>query len=320
MRQTVYDCSIIELPKIENRAGNITPVQGNINVPFEVKRVFYLYDIPGGEARGAHAHKECHQFLVAAHGSFEVVLDDGINKRTVLLNRPFYGLHIPPGVWAAEQGFSSGAICLVLTSHVYDESDYIRNYDEFLAIKKGPDKLSPNFVLDKYGLHIRLVEAQDADFILKLRTDPRLGRFLNTTKPDKKAQISWIKEYKKREQAGLDYYFIFEKPVGVPLGVCRIYDIKDTEFTIGSWLFSPDAPVGSAILADIITREIAFGFMPQKKLKFDVKCGNVNVLRYQYTYKPTVIQEDVEDILFELSKENFEKYKKLHLRMFAPKQ
>lgn len=135
-KATVYDCSIIELPRIENRSGNITPVQGNLNLPFDIKRVFYTYDIPGGEARGAHAHKECHQFLVAASGAYEVLLDDGINKRTVLLNRPFYGLHIPPGVWASEQGFSSGSICLVLTSHLYEAEDYIRDYDEYLNYKK----------------------------------------------------------------------------------------------------------------------------------------------------------------------------------------
>lgn len=132
MMPSVYNCSVVELPKIEDERGNITPVQGAVNVPFDIARVFYLYDIPGGEARGAHAHKECHQFLIAAHGAFEVVLDDGTNKRTVVLNRPNYGLHILPGIWAAEQGFSSGAICLVLTSHMYDEGDYIRSYDDFL--------------------------------------------------------------------------------------------------------------------------------------------------------------------------------------------
>lgn len=132
---TVYDCSIIELPKIENRSGNITPIHGNVNVPFDIKRVFYSYDIPGGEARGAHAHKECHQFLIAASGSFEVVLDDSINRRTILLNRPFYGLHIPPGIWAAEQGFSSGSICLVLASHRYSETDYLRDYAQYLEYK-----------------------------------------------------------------------------------------------------------------------------------------------------------------------------------------
>ena len=111
-------------------------VYNGIHVPFDVKRVFYSYDIPGGEARGAHAHKKCHQFLVAASGSFEVVLDDGVNKRTVLLNRPFYGLHVPPGIWAMEQGFSSGSICLVLASEGYLEEDYIRNYEDFVMYRK----------------------------------------------------------------------------------------------------------------------------------------------------------------------------------------
>lgn len=130
-RATVYDCSLIELPKKNFPEGNLTYVYNGLHLPFDIKRVFYSYDIPGGECRGAHAHKQCHQFLVAASGAFEVILDDGINKRTVLLNRPFYGLHIPPGIWSAEQGFSSGSICLVLASHGYEEADYIRDYEEF---------------------------------------------------------------------------------------------------------------------------------------------------------------------------------------------
>jgi hypothetical protein len=130
---SVFDCSVIELPKIQHeRAGNITPIENNIEVPFEIKRIFYIYDIPGGEDRGAHAHKECHQFLIAASGSFEIELDDGKIKRTVVLNRPYFGLHIPPGIWAAEKGFSSGAICLVLASEKYDNNEYIRNYNEFI--------------------------------------------------------------------------------------------------------------------------------------------------------------------------------------------
>jgi hypothetical protein len=132
---TVFDCNLLQLPKIENRAGNITPIHNNIEIPFEVKRVFYLYDIPGGESRGAHAHKECHQFLVAASGSFEILLDDGKSKRTVFLNRPYMGLHIPPGIWASELNFSSGSICLVLASHTYNEKDYVRDYNEFLNLQ-----------------------------------------------------------------------------------------------------------------------------------------------------------------------------------------
>lgn len=134
---TVYDCPIIRLPKINDRAGNITPIHNSIEIPFDVKRVFYIYDIPGGISRGAHSHKECHQFIIAASGSFEVMLDDGNIQRHVLLNQPFIGLHIPPMIWAAEVNFSSGAICLVLTSHKYNEDDYIRDYENFLKLKNG---------------------------------------------------------------------------------------------------------------------------------------------------------------------------------------
>lgn len=134
--KSVFDCSLCELNKMHDPEGNLTFMYQNVHVPFPINRVFYSYDIPGGEDRGAHAHKRCHQFLIAASGSFEVALDDGINKRTVLLNRPFYGLHVPPGIWAAEQGFSSGSICLVLASEAYSEEDYIRNYDDYLDYLK----------------------------------------------------------------------------------------------------------------------------------------------------------------------------------------
>ena len=128
---SVFDCSLCELNKMHDTEGNLTFIYENIHVPFPINRVFYSYDIPGGEDRGAHAHKRCHQFLIAASGSFEVALDDGNSKRTVVLNRPYFGLHIPPGIWAAEQGFSSGSICLVLASENYNEDDYIRNYEDY---------------------------------------------------------------------------------------------------------------------------------------------------------------------------------------------
>ena len=135
MKISVSDCSVIELPKIENRSGNLTSIQNSIEIPFDIKRIFYLYDIPGGKDRGAHAHIECHQFLIAGSGSFDVLLDDGKSKKLVTLNQPYKGLHIPPGIWASEINFSSGSICLVLASHKYDEEDYIRNYKDYLKIK-----------------------------------------------------------------------------------------------------------------------------------------------------------------------------------------
>lgn len=128
---TVFDCSIVYFPKIQNRAGNITPIQNNIESPFAIKRVYYLYDVPGGESRGAHAHKELEQLIIAASGSFDVTIDDGKNKKTFSLNRPYFGLHLKPGMWRELSNFSSGSICLVLASLLYDEADYIRDYDQF---------------------------------------------------------------------------------------------------------------------------------------------------------------------------------------------
>ncbi|HMM12757.1 MAG TPA: FdtA/QdtA family cupin domain-containing protein [Bacteroidales bacterium] len=134
-KSSVYDCVILPLNKIHNRAGNITIVEGNKNVPFDVKRIYYLYDIPGGEDRGGHAHKELRQLIVAASGSFNVLLDDGLNKKIVTLNRPDYGLLVVPGIWRELMEFSSGAICLVLASEIYMETDYIRNFEDFYTIR-----------------------------------------------------------------------------------------------------------------------------------------------------------------------------------------
>ena len=136
-KYTVFDCSILHLPKIHSRQGNITPVENNINISFEVKRIYYLYDIPGGESRGAHGHKDLESLIIAVSGSFDVTIDDGFNKKTLQLNRPNLGLNLKPGMWRDISNFSSGAICLVLASAKFDENDYFRNYNDFLNFKEG---------------------------------------------------------------------------------------------------------------------------------------------------------------------------------------
>ena len=126
------DARIIELRRINNPKGNLTPVESGIDIPFDIARVYYLYDVPGGENRGGHAHRRLQQFIIAAAGSFDVVLDDGRQRRTFFLNRSYYGLYVPPGLWRELENFSSGSVSLVLASSPYDESDYIRDYDAFV--------------------------------------------------------------------------------------------------------------------------------------------------------------------------------------------
>ena len=126
------DCKTIDLPKITDPRGNLTFIEGNNHIPFEIKRVFYLYDVPGGADRAGHALKRCHQFLIAMSGSFDVVLFDGREKQRIHLNRSYYGLHIPPMVWREIDNFSSGSVCLALASEVYDANDYYREYNEYL--------------------------------------------------------------------------------------------------------------------------------------------------------------------------------------------
>jgi hypothetical protein len=133
---SLSDCNIVELPKIMNRRGNLTVVENSKEIPFDIKRIFYLYDVPGGASRAGHALKRCTQFLIAASGSFDVILDDGTKREKYHLNRSYYGLCIPPLIWRELENFSSGSICLVLASSIYDPNDYYRTYDEFLRSVK----------------------------------------------------------------------------------------------------------------------------------------------------------------------------------------
>jgi dTDP-4-dehydrorhamnose 3,5-epimerase-like enzyme len=130
---TIDDCKLIELPKIADPRGNLTFIEEQRHVPFGIKRVFYLYDVPTGADRGAHAHRSLHQCLICLAGSFDVAIDDGRHSRRVHLNRPWRALHIPPMIWAAEVDFDPGSVCMVLASSLYDESDYLRDYDDFLS-------------------------------------------------------------------------------------------------------------------------------------------------------------------------------------------
>jgi dTDP-4-dehydrorhamnose 3,5-epimerase-like enzyme len=130
---TIKQCKIVDLPKIHDNRGNLTFIEGGEHIPFEIKRVYYLYDVPGGAERGGHAHKGLQQLIIAVSGSFDVILDDGLNKKRFHLNRSYYGLYVSPMMWRELDNFSSGAVCVVLASNRYDEDDYYRDYNQYLV-------------------------------------------------------------------------------------------------------------------------------------------------------------------------------------------
>ncbi|MDQ6765248.1 MAG: FdtA/QdtA family cupin domain-containing protein [Verrucomicrobiota bacterium] len=137
---SIKDCQLINLPKIADPRGNLTFLEGGKHIPFEIKRLFHLYDVPGGERRAGHALRSCDQFLIAMSGSFDVLIDDGRENRRFQLNRSYQGLYIPPLIWREIDNFSSGSVCAVLASEAYDESGYYRSYDAFLAAVQQRDK------------------------------------------------------------------------------------------------------------------------------------------------------------------------------------
>lgn len=131
MRRSINDCHIIDLPKVSDQRGNLTFVEGGSHIPFDIRRVYYVYDVPGGSVRGSHAHRDLHQLVIAMSGSFDVVLDDGREERRFCLNRSYYGLYVCPMMWRTLDNFSSGAVLMVLASSHFEDADYIRDYDEF---------------------------------------------------------------------------------------------------------------------------------------------------------------------------------------------
>ena len=134
---SLQHCKIIDLPKVEDPRGNLTFIESDRHIPFDIRRVYYLYDVPGGSHRGGHAHKDLHQLLIAMSGSFDITLDDGRTKFKYHMNRSYYGLYIPPMIWREIDNFSSGSVCMVLASEHYMESDYYRNYHDFRAVVTG---------------------------------------------------------------------------------------------------------------------------------------------------------------------------------------
>lgn len=313
-KSTVFDCTIIELDKHHSEKGNISVVENGKTVPFDVQRVYYLYDVPGGEARGGHAHKELSQLIIAASGSFDVILYDGNLKRTFTLNRPYQGLYVTPGMWRNIDNFSSGSVCLVLASMQYSEIDYIRDYNSFINYCKI--KNTENFELNKYGLYVRLVNEGDAEFILQLRTNSKLCRYIHETEINLEKQKEWIRDYKKREAIGTEYYFIYFYN-SQPFGVNRIYNITQDSATSGSWICLPGYLPQQTVATSFILRDILFEYLLLNEDKFDVRINNLQVNKLNKLFGSEIVSQDESNYYWLLTKEQYYKNKNKIMRLLS---
>ena len=209
---SVEDCKVIELPIVHNEAGNITVLENGNNIPFDVNRVYYLYDVPMGSERGGHAHYELQQYVIAASGSFKFVLDDGQNKKEVFLNHPNKALHIKPGIWREMRDFSSGSVCVVLASLRYMESDYIRDYDQYLR-----------YIMNRKELELVPYDRLFLEKSWEWLNDPEVKYLTDTSDFTKENQEKWYLSLKKKE----DYLVWGVMLNKVPIGVFGIKNIKE---------------------------------------------------------------------------------------------
>lgn len=218
-KYNVFDCTMVELDKHHSdRKGNLTVVENGKTLPFDVKRVYYLYDVPGGENRGSHAHRDLSQLIIAASGSFRVTLDDGTCKRSFFLNRPYQGLYIKPGMWRDLEDFSSGAVCMVLASDIYQKEDYIRDYDEFLLWRNSLDTKYLDLCFNDFD---RLF----LDMSFYWLNDPYVKKMIHASDVTREGQEVWYKSLKSN--ANYKIWGISYRDIPIGVGGFKIKD-KDT--------------------------------------------------------------------------------------------
>ncbi|MFA6635870.1 MAG: GNAT family N-acetyltransferase [Candidatus Omnitrophota bacterium] len=313
---------IIVLPKINDAKGNLTFIEEGKHIPFDIKRVYYLYDVPGGGCRGGHSHKDMEQFIIASKGSFDVILDDGCNKKRVHLNRSHYGLYIPPGIWRELDNFSTDSVCLVFASNTFSEDDYIRNYADFInqsvSIYRNQNNTNRSRLFGK-NIDLRLVDTDDANYILELRTTHHATKYLSTTENDVKKQVQWIADYKIREQNKKEYYYIIESKKCHKYGALRVYDLLENSFCWGSWIVEPDSPPYVAIESVLLVYEFGFNILGFPKCHFDVRNENKKVLEFHLRFGAQVVGKDDLNTYFNLNKNTFEKTKNKYKKYLGVK-
>lgn len=294
--------NFIELPDLGDERGSLVSIESTKNIPFEVKRIYYIFNTQN-KPRGFHAHKNLSQVLICVKGQCKVKLDNGKEKETILLDSPKRGLLIENLVWREMHDFSDDCVLLVLASDYYSESDYIRDYNNFLkAVDPQNIKLVAN------SIYIRLVEYSDAEFICQLRNNQNLNSYISNSPNDVEAQRKWIEEYKKRELQEKEYYFIIcRNDNDLPIGTVRLYDFKPNResFCWGSWILNDNKTASSALESALLVYQFGFEYLSFKQSHYDVRKGNDKVHSFHLKMGAVKVFEDDIDIHYIFKEEEY---------------
>lgn len=283
-----------------DQRGALVALESQRNIPFEIKRIYYIYATRQGVSRGFHAHTNLRQMVICLAGSCRMLLDDGHQRHNIHLNDPSKGLLLEGIVWREMHDFSPDCVLLVLADQHYDETEYIRDYSAFLELARQNTTREAPMLSPIHGknLILRAAEPDDAQFILTLRTQAHKTRHLSTVADDLAAQRSWLERYKERERQGQEYYFIIQDKQHQPLGLVRIYDLQPHSFCWGSWIISDHAPTTTAIESALQVYEFGFGTLGYRQAHFDVRKANTRVVAFHQRLGATIVDEDQDNYYF----------------------
>ncbi len=302
------NCKLVEFHNYKDERGNLVAIENPKNLEFPINRIYYIYGVDAKEERGFHSHKILHQVLIAISGSVKIRISTNNEEEIVELNDPAQGLYIGPMIWREMFDFSSDAVLLVLASEKYDESDYIR--DKNIYLEEANNYFSNNLrkiIMKSKNLNVCYVNESDADFILSLRNDKNLGKYLSVTDNSLYNQINWIKNYKNKEKKGEEYYFKAFDSEG-DLGFFRLYNIdkENKVLTFGSFIMKNNHPKYAAIESMILAMEFAFKKLKMKKVLLDVRVKNEVAKNFYNRFGFKKIDENDLDEFYELTREDYD--------------
>lgn len=305
------NCRMIKFKGFFDERGGLVAIENNKNLPFEIKRVYYIYNVPQGLERGFHSHRNLEQVLIAVSGSVKIRVKDGKNEETYELKNPDEGLFIGNMIWREMFDFSDKAVLLVLANHEYNPDDYIKDYKEYLNISKEyfKDKDRLNDILSTDTLNLDLVDVNDAEFLYNLRTNKELTKYISPISGSIADQIEWINKYKIKEYQGKEFYFCISDLNNEKLGFVRLYNIDYNKkvLTFGSFLLKENHPKLTALESMIIMLNISFDYLNMEKVELDVRINNEHAKHFYQRFGFVKTKENNIDEFYEMTRENYDK-------------